>query len=90
MEEKQLSTKKSPWKYLLLIPAMLLLDIPMMFGFMYLDTWLLTPKPGEVGHPMPIISMIGYVGLTGLTIIGSLIAIILCIRQYLRNKKVND
>lgn len=77
---------KSPWKYLLWIPGMLILDIPLMLGFMHLDTWLLTPEPGKVGYPMPIISMIGMLILTTLTVIVTVLALFFAIRQYLRNK----
>lgn len=88
MDKLNFEEYKSPWKYLLWIPGILILDIPLMLGFMYLDTWLLTPEPGKVGYPTPIISMIGMLILTTITVIVTALALFYAIRQYLRNKSI--
>lgn len=89
MEETKIKKHKSPWRYLLWIPGIALIDIPLMFGFMYLDTWLLTPEPGKVGHPIPFISMIGMLIILAITAIVICLSLYKTIRQYYINKKID-
>ena len=89
MQEAKIKKRKSPWRYLLWIPGIAIIDIPLMFGFMYLDTWLLTPEPGKVGHPLPFISMIGMMIILVITGIVTCASLYMTIRQYFINKKTD-
>jgi hypothetical protein len=68
--------RKSPWRWLLLIPGKIILDIIVFCAAVAIDTHVV-PDPNALGHPAPAFTLIAFFVLPVLTVIVIIVSIIL-------------